>query len=178
MAVKHAKIWVFSLFLALLLPALGRAQSFTSTISGTVTDPTGAVIPRAEMTLTLIATGTSARGTTGPSGLYSFPNLRPGIYELKAAAPGFRDFVQRGVEVGIGQSVRADVRLELGAAIQTVEVTASASPLKVDSAEVEAGVTPSTLKDLPLLVAGTVRSAASFAILMPGVSTGGGDNPF
>ena len=178
MAVKHAKIWVFFLLFALLLPALGRAQSFTSTISGTVTDPTGAVIPNAEMTLTLIATGTSARGTTGPSGLYSFPNLRPGIYELKAAAPGFRDFVQRGVEVGIGQSVRADVRLELGAAIQTVEVTASASPLKVDSAEVEAGITPSTLKDLPLLVAGTVRSAASFAILMPGVSTGGGDNPF
>jgi len=178
MAVKHAKIWVFSLLFALLLPALGRAQSFTSTISGTVTDPTGAVIPNAEMTLTLIATGTSARGTTGPAGLYSFPNLRPGIYELKASAPGFRDFVQRGVEVGIAQSVRADVRLELGAAIQTVEVTASASPLKVDSAEVEAGITPTTLKDLPLLVAGTVRSAASFAILMPGVSTGGGDNPF
>ena len=178
MAVKHAKMWVFSLLLALLLPALGLAQSFTSTISGTVTDPTGAVIPNAEMTLSLIATGTSARGTTGPAGLYSFPNLRPGIYELKASAPGFRDFVQRGVEVGIGQSVRADVRLELGAAIQTVEVTASASPLKVDTAEVEGGVTPSTLKELPLLVAGTVRSAASFAILMPGVSTGGGDNPF
>jgi hypothetical protein len=177
MAVKHARMWVISLLLALLLPALGRAQ-FTSTISGTVMDPTGAVVPNAELTLTLIATGTSARGTSDSAGLYSFPNLRPGIYELKASASGFRDFVQIGIEVGIAQSVRVDVPLVLGAAVQTVEVTASASPLKVDTAEVEGGITPTTLKDLPLLVAGTVRSAASFAILMPGVSTGGGDNPF
>jgi hypothetical protein len=162
----------------MVLPAFCWAQSFTSTVSGTVTDPSGAVVPNAEITLTLVATETSAKVTTGSTGLYSFPNLRPGIYELKASAPGFRDSVQRGIEVGIEQSVRVDVKLELGPSVQTIEVTAAASPLKYDTAEVEAGISPNTLKELPILVAGTVRSAASFAILMPGVSTGGGDNPF
>lgn len=178
MAVRSARTRVFYLLLAMVLPAFCWAQSFTSTVSGTVTDPSGAVVPNAQITLTLVATGTSATVTTGSTGLYSFPNLRPGIYELKVSAPGFRDRVQRGIEVGITQSVRVDVSLELGPSIQTVEVTAAASPLKYDTAEVEAGISPNTLKELPILVAGTVRSAASFAVLMPGVTTGAGDNPF
>jgi hypothetical protein len=178
MAVRSARTRVFFVLLAMVLPAFCWAQSFTSTVSGTVTDPSGAVVPNAEITLTLVATETSAKVTTGSTGLYSFPNLRPGIYQLKASAPGFRDVVQKGVEVGIEQSLRVDVKLELGPSVQTIEVTAAASPLKYDTAEVEAGISPNTLKELPILVAGTVRSAAAFAILMPGVSTGGGDNPF
>jgi hypothetical protein len=163
---------------ALFAVTLARAQSFTATISGTVTDPTGAVVPNAAVTLTYAATGTTATTTSGPDGLYSFPNLRPGIYDLKASAQGFRDVVQKGIEVALEQRVRVDVRLELGAAVQSIEVTALASPMNFDTAEVTGGVSPATLKELPLLVAGTVRSAAAFAILMPGVSTGAGDNPF
>lgn len=170
-------VW-FLAALLVLLPASLPAQSFKGSISGTATDPTGAVIPNAQMTLTLIATGFTAKSTTGDSGLYSFPNLEPGLYELKASAPGFRDFVQRGIEVAIGQSARLDVRLELGTAVQTVEVTALASPMNFETAEVTGGISPNTLQELPLLVSGTVRSAASFAILMPGVTTGGGGNPF
>ena len=179
MAAKSSRLWIISFLVALLLPTLGMAQSFTGTLSGTVTDPTGAVIPNAIVTLTDVATGTSAASVnTGPDGLYSFPNLRPGAYELKVSAAGFRDYVQRGLTVAIEQRVRADVSLELGAAVQTVEVSAAASPLNFETAEVAAGISPNTLKELPLLVAGTVRSAASFAILMPGVTTGGGGNPF
>jgi len=162
----------------LLLPALIQAQSFTAIVSGTVNDPSGAAVPNALVTLTYVSTGATAKSVSGPDGLYSFPNLRPGIYELKASAAGFRDFVQRGIEVAIEQQARVDIRLELGSAFQTVEVTASASPLNFETAEVTGGVSPRTLQQLPLLVSGAVRSAASFAILMPGISTGGGGNPF
>ncbi|HUU12758.1 MAG TPA: carboxypeptidase-like regulatory domain-containing protein, partial [Terriglobia bacterium] len=179
MAAKNPRLWMCSFLVALLLPTLGMAQSFTGTLSGTVTDPTGAVIPNAIVTLTDVATETSAASvSTGRDGLYSFPNLRPGSYELKVSAAGFRDYVQRGITVAIEQRVRADVSLELGVALQTIEVSAAASPLNFETAEVASGISPNTLKELPLLVAGTVRSAASFAILMPGVTTGGGGNPF
>ena len=80
--------------LALLLPASAIAQSTNATISGTVADPTGAAVPNAQLTLTSVATGSVAKTTSGPDGLFSFPNLQPGIYELRAAAQGFRDFVQ------------------------------------------------------------------------------------
>jgi hypothetical protein len=95
MAVKHAKMWVFSLLLALLLPALGRAQSFTATITGTVTDPSGATVPNTQITLTYVSTGATAKATSGPDGLYSFPNLRTGIYEMRATAKGFREFIEK-----------------------------------------------------------------------------------
>ncbi len=179
MAAKNARLWVLCLVLALLLPSIGLAQSFTGSISGTVTDPTGAVVPDAIVTLTDMATGTSsATVTTGPDGLYSFPNLRAGTYELKVSAAGFRDYVQRGITVAIEQRVRVDVGVELGAAVQTVEVSAAASPLNFETAEVAAGISPNTLKELPLLVAGTIRQSAAFATLMPGVTTGASNNPF
>jgi hypothetical protein len=169
------------LFLALVLIAassLLRAQSFNASISGTVTDPTGAVVPEAQLTLTAVATAAVAKFTTGTDGLYAFRNLSAGAYELKVSAKGFRDYWQRGIAVSINESVRVDVPLELGAAVQTVEVIANASPLNFENAELKEAITPETLRELPLLVGGAIRSAAAFVILMPGVSTGGGANPF
>ena len=164
--------------LVLLLPALGIAQSYNATISGTVTDPTGAAVPKAQLTLTSVATGSVAKTTSGPDGLFSFPNLQPGIYELRASAQGFRDFIQTGIEMTMNGLVRQDIVLQLGTAVQTVEVSANVSPLNTTSAEVKGSVSPEMLQDLPIEVLGTVRSAANFAILMPGVTTGGGGNPF
>ena len=163
--------------LVLLLPALGIAQSYNATISGTVTDPTGAAVPKAQLILTSVATGSVAKTTSGPDGLFSFPNLQPGIYELRASAQGFRDFIQTGIEMTMNGLVRQDIVLQLGTAVQTVEVSANVSPLNTTSAEVKGSVSPEMLQDLPIEVLGTVRSAANFAMLMPGVTTGGGGNP-
>src|SRR5215831_11102516 len=100
-----------SCILALLLPGLGFAQSTNATMSGTVSDPTGAAVPNVQLTLTSVATGSVARTTTGPDGLFSFPNLQPGIYELRASAQGFRDFVQTGIEMAMNGLVRQDIKL-------------------------------------------------------------------
>jgi hypothetical protein len=153
-------------------------QSVNASISGTVADPTGAVIPDAELTLTAVATGAVAKFASGPNGAFSFRNLPPGVYELRVTKQGFRDFVQRGIEVAMNAVLRVDVKLELGEAMQTVEVMANASPLNFETAEVKGGISPSTLQQLPLLVAGSVRSSGAFAILMPGVTTGSGTNAF
>ncbi len=175
---SHLRGLGVSCLLALLLPALCIAQSTNATISGTVTDPTGAAVPSAQLTLTSVATGSVAKTTSGSDGLFSFPNLRPGIYELWASARGFRDFVQTGIEMRMNALIHQDVGLQLGTAVQTVRVSANVSPLNTTNAEQKGSISPEILQDLPLEVLGTVRSAANFAILMPGVTTGGGGNPF
>jgi hypothetical protein len=134
-------------------------------ISGTITDPSGAVVPKVELTLRAIATGEVANATSSPDGLYSFSNITAGAYELSAQSSGFQTFVQKGILVRINESVRLDVRLELGQTGQRVEVTANASPLNFENAQLVQGVTPQAIKDLPLLVSGAIRSAAQFAIL-------------
>ena len=169
---------VFALSAILALPVLCWGQSFNASISGTVTDPSGAAVPEAQLTLTAVATGAVAKATSGPDGLFAFPNLQRGAYELKVTAKGFRDFLQRGISVSINESVRLDVKLDLGAAIQTVEVTANASPLNYYTSEIKQAITAAQITALPLLAAGAKRSAVGFVTLMPGVNTGSGNAPF
>ena len=108
MAMQHLRSGVVLLVLALLSTS-GWGQSFNASISGTVTDPTGASVPDVDLTLTAVATGAVAKATTGPDGLFAFPNLQRGAYELKAAAKGFREFVQKGIAISINDTVRVDV---------------------------------------------------------------------
>ena len=121
---------LFLLVVSLFIRVPLGAQSLNASLSGTVTDPSGAVIPEAELTLRAVTTSAVVRVTSGTDGLYSFPNLLAGTYELTVSAPGFRDYVQRGILLNLNQKVRIDVPLEVGAAAETVEVTASASQLK------------------------------------------------
>jgi hypothetical protein len=172
----QSRIFIFVLALAL-MTGTALAQ-FRSTISGTVLDPNNAPVPNAEVSVTNTDTGTTANTTSGPDGLYSFPNLITGTYELKASATGFRPFVQRGITLTLNQLVRLDVKLELGTVEQSIEVVADASPLNFENATRQEGVAPETINDLPLIVSGSPRNAAQFAVLLPGVSTGGTNNAF
>lgn len=177
MSVKLPRIWVTFLVLAL-LPVASWAQSLRGSLSGIVKDPSGASVPNVTLTLRNVDTDFVSNVTTTPDGLFSFPNLPAGNYELKANASGFREFVQRGISILVNQSARLDVALELGAETQTVEVTANASALDFETATRQEGIAPETIQQLPLLLGGKPRSAASFAILMPGVSTGGRNDAF
>jgi carboxypeptidase family protein len=179
MFAKHPRARVVSTALVfVLLPVLAWAQSFNGSIGGTVTDPSGAVVPSAELTLTSVATAAVRRLTTGPDGLYLFGNLQQGAYDLQVAAKGFRDYIQRGATVNVNESVRLNVKLEIGAETQTIEVTGLASPLNFENAEVKQAVNPDVIGSLPLLVQGNTRSVANFIVLAPGVTTGGGGNSF
>src|SRR6476659_3518257 len=106
----------------LLLPTGCFGQSSNATISGSVSDQSGAVIPHAEITLKAVDSGNVRKDTSGPDGLFSFPNLQQGSYELEASAPGFRNFVQKGISIHLNEAVRIPVSLQLGEAAQRVEV--------------------------------------------------------
>ena len=152
-----------------------RAQSVNGSLSGTVTDPAAAVTPNAVVTLTSEETGVAKTCTVGIDGLYTFPNVPTGTYDLRVAAKGFRDYVQKGITVRVGANVRQDVALEIGLATEVLEVRANASPLNFENAERKEGVNPETIKQLPLLVAGSIRSSAAFVTLLPGVTQGSSD---
>jgi hypothetical protein len=162
----------FGIVIFLLVPALCWGQNANSSISGQVTDPSGAVIPGAQLKLTTIETGVTANAVSGPDGLYAFQNLLRGTYELSVSSKGFRDFTQRGISLNLNQAVRLDVKLDLGAAVQTVEVNANASPLNYENAAVKQAITPNQIETLPLLMSGMKRNVVNFALLMPGVTTG------
>ncbi len=159
----------------MLLAGLGRAQSINASLSGMVTDPSGAAIPDATLVLTAKETGAVSKFTTGVDGLYTFANLPSGTYDLRVSAKGFRDYVQEGILIRVGGILRQDVQLQLGVSTQTVEVQANASPLNFENAERKEGINPETIKELPLLVAGAIRSSAAFVTLLPGVTQGSAD---
>jgi Carboxypeptidase regulatory-like domain len=171
--------WVGYLLLSLtLVSSWSRGQSINSSIVGTVTDPSGAVVPGAVCTLTAVETQAVSKAVTGSDGLYRFANLRQGIYALQVAARGFETFVQSGISLNMNETATVNVNLRVGTASQKVEVTANASPLNFEDAAHTGDITPAVLTALPLAVSGNSRSAASFIVLLPGVNTAAGNNPF
>jgi hypothetical protein len=164
--------------LTLLLPALAQAQSFNGSVAGKVMDTTGAVVANAELVLKNVATGVQLRRTATESGEYAFRNLVPGTYELRVTSAGFSPHLQRNIAVAVNGDVRLDVSLSVGSQTEEVEVVAEASTLAYDSGAHEGGIAPDTLAQLPIQFATGPRAAASFVLLMPGVSSGGQNNAF
>ncbi len=153
-------------------------QDTNASLSGTVSDPSGAAIPGAKLTLTNAATGFQSNFVSDDSGEFSFHNLTPGKYNLSTSASGFKSSDQKGIELAINQAARVDVHLPVGQTGETVTVTADASLMNYENQTLEGGVAPETLQNFPLTVSGAPRSSVAVAIMMPGVTTGGGGNAF
>src|SRR5262245_20013405 len=101
---------VFLLFVA----SWSNGQSFKASISGRVTDPSGAVVPDAECTLRAVATQAVIKVTSGPNGLYRFGNLQQGTYDLEVNAKGFETYVQRKISVNINETATLNIELRVG----------------------------------------------------------------
>ncbi len=168
--------WVLGVLLTMCGPVWG--QSFNGAITGTVRDPSGAIVPDVALTLRNIATDQTIQTTvSGPDGAYAFRNLAPAKYEVQAMKDGFQQVTYPDVDVTLGTVQRLDIELTIGAQEQKVEVIGGSSVLGATATQ-EHGITPETLQELPLQMTSGPRSAATFAVLMPGVSTGGAGNPF
>src|SRR5229473_234243 len=171
--------FVFILCVGLCTFALSaRAQIGNATLSGTVTDASGGVIADAELTLTNQATGFEQRVTSNERGEYTFRNLTPGTYDLKVTKGGFENYIQTHIVLTINQSGHADASLKVGATNQTVTVEGENTLINFDNGTLQGGIDPDTLKELPLSFAGKPRSSASFAVLLPGISTGSSSEAF
>lgn len=141
------------------------AQIFTGSVSGVVTDPTGAVVPGAKVTLTDVNKGFAYNATTDAVGRYVITSLPPSTYKLSVEAQGFKTNVQEAIALDVNQKVAIDVALQLGAAVQTVEVTGAAPVLSTQDAVMGQELDRTFVNDLPLLG----RGVFDLAFLAPGV---------
>jgi hypothetical protein len=151
------------------------SQSNNASIDGAITDPKGAVVQGANVVLISKDTKQSSNFVSDANGLYAFRNVVPGTYQLKVTAQGFGEYVQDGILVRVGYPIRQNIELKLEATVQKVEVSADASALNYENAELRNSIDPQVIEQVPLLVSGSIRSAANFASLLPGVVRGSGD---
>lgn len=149
-----------------------QAQLDRGTLTGVVTDSTGAVIPQVKISIRNTATGVSWQALTNEAGQFTVPNLPVGAYELAFEIQGFKRLVRGGVELGGMQTVRVDVTMEMGTITESVEVTAALPRLQTDRPDVGTAITNRQLIDLPLSFAGA-RLPETFAYkIAPGVTGG------
>jgi hypothetical protein len=173
--VKYKTNLVRSAFLALLGVALATAQSDRGGITGTVTDPANAVVPGAKLVLRNVETGALTQAETTPTGNFTLSSLPVGIYDLTVQAAGFKTAVQTKVAVQIDQTVRLDIRLQVGQTSESITVSAAADVLKTDNAERSMVVSGAKLNELPINFGGSgsgggIRNWLTFTYLAPGVA--------
>jgi hypothetical protein len=142
------------------------AQVAGAMLKGTVTDATGATVPKAQVAITDVATGIAHNVTTDASGTYSAANLRPGDYQVRVTATGFSVEVRSGITLTVGAQQVLDISLRVGQMSQVVEVAGEAPTVELASSEISAEITSATVRELPL----NGRSWTSLATLQPGVS--------
>ncbi|MFM2123574.1 MAG: hypothetical protein RL328_25, partial [Acidobacteriota bacterium] len=166
--------------LLLLTSSLALSQTATATITGTVTDPSGAVMADVPISVRNLATGTVSTGASSAAGNYTVSQLPVGDYELVVEATGFKRYVHSNFRLAASQTMREDVVLEVGQTTESVTVTAEASLLKTETTEVSQNVTLSQLNNLPILSVGATNSGFrdpySSVRLVPGIRYAGGSN--
>ena len=153
---------------ALLILASGAAvwsQTVQGVITGTITDPTGAVVPNATVTARRVETGDTRTTTSNETGNYIFPLVDSGTYEVTCTAAGFKTEVRRNVPLELNQKARLDFPLQVGQQAETVEVSAAAPLLETEDATLGSVVNHKRVVELPL----NGRNFAQAATLMPGV---------
>lgn len=149
----------------LLLVGVAKAQS-NSEITGTVTDPSGAVVPHATVTVTMNATSQTHTATTDSAGLFVFPGLQEGQYTLVVNAPGFQELRRTGIVLNVAETLREDAHLVVGANNQTVTVQASALQVQLETNEVSTLITGKQITQ----IATNGRNVTSLTTLGTGVS--------
>ena len=157
------------LFAALLAVVLTFAQVPTGTIAGVVRDESGAVVPRALITITNKATGETRSLTSGSDGAYSAASLPPGEYEVKAGMAGFRTTL-RDATVQTGTATAVDMRLQVGASKEVMTVEAATAQVEYQSHTIDGVITRQKIQELPL----NGRSFLNLAFLEPGVTVNPG----
>jgi len=165
--------------LLFLLASVAFAQSDRGTITGTVADASGAIVPGANVSITNTETGFRSETVSTSTGNYTLPALPVGTYKLTVEHPGFSKADLSNVIVQVAVTTRVDVTLQIGTATQSVEVSAESTLLKTESAEQSTTVTAQQINNLPInfgIGAGAIRNPLSFTNLTPGASINGWNN--
>jgi hypothetical protein len=164
---KIAVRWVGVVLLALVsmvVPSKLMAQGYGS-ITGTVTDATGATVPGATVTVTQTGTGRTSTATTNSTGSFTFSTLPPAAYSLTVTGNGFKSYQQSGITLQADQALNVDAKLAVGATNETVEVTTAPPQVDVTTGTMQEVIDEQRVVDLPL----NGRNAASLITLVAGV---------
>jgi hypothetical protein len=143
---------------------------FTSSISGTINDPDGAVISGATVIVKNTATGSEFKATSSGSGVYTVPSLGAGIYIVTVSAAGFKQAVAQDVKLDAGVPATVNVRLEVGSATESVVVQGGGEIVQTQTANISTTLNVSQISNLPL----QSRNTMYFLTLLPGTNTTGG----
>ncbi|MBI4477881.1 MAG: carboxypeptidase regulatory-like domain-containing protein, partial [Acidobacteria bacterium] len=144
-----------------------RAQEITGTVTGTVKDESGAVIPGATVTLRNLDTSDVKTLVTDSSGVYVFPLLLVGHYEVTVELPGFRKFVRSGLDVHANDRIRVDATLVAGAIEETVTVVGASPVVQTESSDVSTLINATQVAHMPL----NGRNIISLVQMQPGVAS-------
>src|SRR5579863_6504446 len=162
--IKTLRLLLVALVIGVLAPLAWGAV--TGRISGTVKDPTGAVVPNAQVTALETQTGIKTVTKADSAGFYSFPSLPVGHYDLEVRASGFKDFKQTGLILDVNTALLLDIPLQLGEASQ--EVTVNAAAVQVETTNTQMGEVISDVKMTTVPLNG--RSYTDLLALQPGVT--------
>ena len=169
-AVGSLLLLVLSLVAGLGLPASAQTTS-RGTITGTITDPTGAVVPNVSVTITSIGTGVSRASTSNSAGIYRFEAVDLGNYTVAAQAPGFATMRKSGIEVHAARVLEVDFTLKVGQVSETVVVEASAAEIGLQTSEQVRGahIAVHGISSLPVAGLDTLTLAQT----VPGIAISG-----
>ncbi len=160
-------IFVLIFVLSLLGGRFAHAQASGGSISGLVSDASGARIVNCNVKVTNIETGVTRTVSTNGAGNYSAPNLLPGSYEITASAPGFGSKRLAGITITVGTAQTLDFSLGLSSRVEQVNVAADTQDLQTGTSDISGLVDKKTIQDLPL----NGRSFSDLALLQPGVAS-------
>ena len=146
------------------------AQSDRGSITGSVTDPTGAIIPASSVTALNKNTGVQSKVETTGAGLYTIPLLPAGIYSVTVEKSGFNTQTKTDLQLLLGQTVRMDFTLQVGTTTQAIEVSSQVPLLQTESVQLQTGFNDKQVRELPLAMQGESRSAIEFIRMVPGVT--------
>jgi len=175
---KLSSLWATVSLVALFLfaTALLLGQSDRGAITGTVSDPAGAVVPGAKVVAKSPENGGVFETATTATGNYTLPSLPVGTYDLSVEAAGFSKYIQEGIHIQVVQTARIDVVLQVGSTSQSMTVTADATLLRTESAEQSATVNGDKVNELPMSFTNNPRSPIGFAGITPGATNISGSN--
>src|ERR1051326_7703 len=136
------------------------SQGDRGTITGTVSDPAGAVVAGAAIEAKHVETGALYSTQSTATGNYTLSQLPAGSYEISVAVPGFKKYIRQGLTVEVAQTLRIDVGLEVGSAAESVTVTEAAALLKTESGELSHNISYQRLDDLPVFAIGSAAGSS------------------
>jgi hypothetical protein len=167
-SVTKGRLLLCATAIALAYSSTAYSQSTFATVTGTVADKTGAIVPKATIKATNLATNIRATTVSNDDGDYTLPQLKEGTYSLTVEAPGFKQFVVDNVELAARDTRRIDATLEVGTSATTVEVKGGATLIETETARIEDLKTEAQLKAVPL----NTRALWPILTLTPGLVQG------